>query len=74
MMTDIFLHQYHFALTDASSWDPHYNSFNYISLYDTIVDYFEDVQPGTAEEKHTKELLGWLTKYATFYVEKTPHH
>lgn len=73
-MTDIFLHQYHFALTDASSWDPHYNSFNYISLYDTIVDYFEDVQPGTAEEKHTKELLGWWTKYATFYVEKTPHH
>lgn len=32
-------------------------------MYDTIVDYFEDVKPGTPEEKHTKELLGWWTKY-----------
>ncbi|KAF9063850.1 hypothetical protein BDP27DRAFT_1229277 [Rhodocollybia butyracea] len=47
---------YHFALTDASSWDCLYNGFNYISLYDTIVDYFTEVVPGT------KELLAWWNK------------
>ncbi|KAE9397015.1 hypothetical protein BT96DRAFT_1021043 [Gymnopus androsaceus JB14] len=54
---------YHFSLTDATSWDANYNGFNYVALYDTIVDYFEAVKPETPEAKHMQELLGWWTKH-----------
>ncbi|KAE9385443.1 hypothetical protein BT96DRAFT_949840 [Gymnopus androsaceus JB14] len=53
---------YHFLLTDANSWDMNYNGFNYLMLYNTVVDYF-DVKAGTLEAKHTRKLLAWWNKY-----------
>ncbi|KAJ3738141.1 hypothetical protein EV360DRAFT_77098, partial [Lentinula raphanica] len=48
----------HFALTDAPHWNPGYHGFNYLDLWNFIVDFFED--PGDdEEEKRSKELLEW---------------
>ncbi|KAJ3975900.1 hypothetical protein EV361DRAFT_959110 [Lentinula raphanica] len=48
----------HFALTDAPYWNPGYHGFNYLDLWNFIVDFFED--PGDdEEEKRSKELLEW---------------
>ncbi|KAJ3709520.1 hypothetical protein C8R42DRAFT_598507, partial [Lentinula raphanica] len=53
---------YHFGLTDAQSWDVNYNGFNYITLYDTIVDYFADAAPGTPAANHTQEIIAWWNR------------
>ncbi|KAE9388956.1 hypothetical protein BT96DRAFT_1003720 [Gymnopus androsaceus JB14] len=47
----------------AKAWNSD-ESFNYEGLYITITDYFEDVMPGSAEEKYVQELLKWWTKNA----------
>ncbi|KAJ3967240.1 hypothetical protein EV361DRAFT_931598 [Lentinula raphanica] len=54
---------YHFGLTDASSWDVTYNGFDYIALYDTIVDYFTDATPGTPGAEQSKEILSWWNRH-----------
>ncbi|KAE9383584.1 hypothetical protein BT96DRAFT_1008996 [Gymnopus androsaceus JB14] len=50
-----------FALSDAKAWNSD-RSFNYEGLYLTIIDYLEDVMPGSVEEKQIQELLKWWTK------------
>ncbi|KAE9386044.1 hypothetical protein BT96DRAFT_949402 [Gymnopus androsaceus JB14] len=52
-----------FALSDAKAWNSD-QSFNYDGLYITITDYFEDVEPDSAEEKQVQELLKWWNKNA----------
>ncbi|THU80934.1 hypothetical protein K435DRAFT_873876 [Dendrothele bispora CBS 962.96] len=47
-----------FALSDAKSWGSD-RSFNYEGFYNAIVDYFEEVKPGSDEEQPIKELLDW---------------
>ncbi|KAJ3725380.1 hypothetical protein C8R42DRAFT_718897 [Lentinula raphanica] len=48
----------HFALTDAPYWHPSYHGFNYLNLWNFIVDFFEDPED-EEEENRSKELLEW---------------
>ncbi|KAJ3832522.1 hypothetical protein F5878DRAFT_666495 [Lentinula raphanica] len=48
----------HFALTDAPYWHPSYHGFNYLDLWNFIVDFFEDPED-EEQEKRSKELLDW---------------
>lgn len=56
------LSKIHFSLTDASSWQIDYNSFDYSAFYNAIVDYFEIPKPNTPEYAHTRKILSWYTK------------
>ncbi|THU99724.1 hypothetical protein K435DRAFT_855474 [Dendrothele bispora CBS 962.96] len=47
-----------YALSDAKSWGSD-RSFNYKGFYNAIVDYFEEVKPGSDKEQPIKELLDW---------------
>ncbi|KAF9064121.1 hypothetical protein BDP27DRAFT_1230969, partial [Rhodocollybia butyracea] len=49
-----------FALSPVTTWGSD-GTFNYEGLYNTIVDYFEQVKPGSRGDKHVKELLSWWT-------------
>ncbi|KAJ3753851.1 hypothetical protein EV360DRAFT_87390 [Lentinula raphanica] len=52
-----------FSLSDANAWNAD-QSFNYQGLYNTIIDYFEDVESGSEAEKDVHALLDWWTKNA----------
>ncbi|KAJ3756362.1 hypothetical protein EV360DRAFT_85034 [Lentinula raphanica] len=48
----------HFALSDASHWTESHMGYNYLDLWNFVVDFFED--PGDEEgEKRAQELLKW---------------
>ncbi|KAJ3878198.1 hypothetical protein F5051DRAFT_503376 [Lentinula edodes] len=47
----------HFALNDAPHWADSHMGYNYLDLWNFIVDFFED--PEDEEEKQSKELLKW---------------
>ncbi|KAH7870438.1 uncharacterized protein C8R40DRAFT_1175702 [Lentinula edodes] len=48
----------HFALSDASQWTNSHMGYNYLDLWNFIVDFFEDPE-GEEEEQRSKELLKW---------------
>ncbi|KAJ3723066.1 hypothetical protein C8R42DRAFT_665183 [Lentinula raphanica] len=48
----------HFALSDASHWTNTHMGYNYLDLWNFVVDFFEDPQ-NEEEEKQAKELLKW---------------
>jgi hypothetical protein len=48
----------HFNLQTAGSWTPVYGGFDYLGLYNFVVDFFEDT-PGPAAKKRAQELLKW---------------
>jgi hypothetical protein len=48
----------HFNLQTAGSWTPFYGGFDYLGLYNFVVDFFEDT-PGPAAKKRAQELLKW---------------
>jgi hypothetical protein len=48
----------HFNLQTAGSWTPVYGGFDYLGLYNYVVDFFEDT-PGPAAKKRAQELLNW---------------
>ncbi|KAJ3932396.1 MAG: hypothetical protein NXY57DRAFT_1038458 [Lentinula lateritia] len=47
----------HFALNDAPHWAESHMGYNYLDLWNFIVNFFED--PEDEEEKQPKELLKW---------------
>ncbi|KAJ3963707.1 hypothetical protein EV361DRAFT_943360 [Lentinula raphanica] len=48
----------HFALSDATHWTESHMGYNYLDLWNFVVDFFED--PGDEEgEKRAQELLKW---------------
>ena len=51
----------HFNLQTAGSWTPVYCGFDYLGLYNYVVDFFEDT-PGPAAKKCAQELLNWLSR------------
>ncbi|KAJ3743293.1 hypothetical protein EV360DRAFT_57705, partial [Lentinula raphanica] len=48
-----------FSLSDASAWNSD-QSFNYQGLYNTIIDYLDDL--GSNSDDNIRELLDWWTK------------
>ncbi|KAJ3825181.1 hypothetical protein F5880DRAFT_1611328 [Lentinula raphanica] len=50
-----------FILSDGPSWGAD-DSFAYESLYNGIVDFFEDVEDGSEDDRRTKRLLSWWTR------------
>lgn len=50
--------QLHFNLQTAGSWTSVYGGFDYLGLYNYVVDFFEDT-PGPAAKKRAQELLKW---------------
>ena len=48
----------HFNLQTAGSWTPVYGGFDYLGLYNYVVDFFEDTR-GPAAKKRAQELLKW---------------
>ncbi|KAJ3886672.1 hypothetical protein GG344DRAFT_81472 [Lentinula edodes] len=48
----------HFALSDASQWTNSHMGYNYLDLWNFIVDFFEDPE-GEEEQQRSKELLKW---------------
>ena len=48
----------HFNLQTAGSWTPVYGGFDYLGLYNYVVDFFEDTL-GPAAKKRAQELLNW---------------
>ncbi|KAJ3884719.1 hypothetical protein GG344DRAFT_83607 [Lentinula edodes] len=48
----------HFALSDTSQWTNSHMGYNYLDLWNFIVDFFEDPE-GEEEELQSKELLKW---------------
>ena len=51
----------HFNLQTAGSWTPVYGGFDYLGLYNYVVDFFEDT-PGPAAKKRAQELLNWWSR------------
>jgi hypothetical protein len=52
------LDQLALALSDAPTWCVEHNGMNLHEMYDTIVDYFEDVN-GAEKKKRRQQLLTW---------------
>jgi len=46
------------ALSDAPTWCVEHNGMNLHDMYDTIIDYFEDVK-GAERKKRRQQLLTW---------------
>lgn len=55
--------QLHFNLQTGATWTPVFEGFNYVGLYNYVVDFFEDI-PGPAAKERTQELLNWWTTWA----------
>ncbi|THV00286.1 hypothetical protein K435DRAFT_461970 [Dendrothele bispora CBS 962.96] len=47
-----------FALSEVEKWGMDH-SFNYEAFWNAIVDYFEEVEPGSDEEDQIRKLLDW---------------
>ena len=61
--------QLHFNLQTVPAWIQIYGGFNYLGLYNYVVDFFEDT-PGHAAKKHAQELLTWWLKRALHLLTK----
>lgn len=53
--------QLRFALSNASAWCENDGSFNYISFYNNVVDYFE-LPLGVESQSSTDSLVLWWTR------------
>ncbi|KAJ3920566.1 hypothetical protein F5877DRAFT_65608 [Lentinula edodes] len=54
----------HFALSDASQWTNSHMGYNYLNVWNFIVNFFEDPE-GKEEEQRSKELLKWWNDCGT---------
>ena len=52
----------HFNLQTAGSWSSVYGGFDYLGLYNYVVDFFENT-PRPAAKKRTQELLNWWSMW-----------
>lgn len=53
--------QLHFSLQTATSWASIYGGFDYLGLYNYVVDFFDDA-PGPAAKQRSKELIDWWSR------------
>ena len=64
--------QVHLNLTDANAWVTVYNGINYMSLYNFIIDFFEDHDPttavGTLGLHLADNVLQWWNKYVVHII------
>jgi hypothetical protein len=49
------------ALSDAPTWCIEHNGMNFPEMYNTIIDYFEDV-PNQEKKKQRQQLLAWWNR------------
>jgi len=61
-LANLFFLKLIFTLTSALEWKKHYGGFHFPSLYNFIVDTFEDPDDKAAE-KSANELLQWWNRY-----------
>ena len=50
--------QLHFNLQTGERWDPTYGGFDYVGLYNYVVEFFEDLHDPLTK-KRARELLLW---------------
>jgi len=66
-MTFLPLPQLIFSLSTAQEWKRYHNSFHYLSFYNFLVDFFEDIEDNAAQVD-VNELLDWWNRYVILWI------